>query len=98
MRESENTITFTVIDERSDHIGIQEKPLLFRIQKDRGGYGFYLWHDENGHYVEDVTIGSPADKAGLLANYILAIIRAGQHTARRIVKSCVKICQNFTKY
>ena len=28
-------------------------------------FGFYLWFDENGHYIEDVTIGSPADQSGL---------------------------------
>ena len=27
--------------------------------------GFILWFDENGHYIEDVTIGTPAYKAGL---------------------------------
>ena len=39
-----------------------------RIQNSgKSGYGFYIWHDENGHYVEDITIGSPADRAGLRA-------------------------------
>ena len=37
------------------------------INLGKSGYGFYIWHDENGHYVEDITIGSPADRAGLRA-------------------------------
>ena len=28
-------------------------------------FGFHLWFDDQGHYIEDVTIGSIADKAGL---------------------------------
>ena len=28
-------------------------------------FGFYVWFDDQGHYIEDVTIGSIADKAGL---------------------------------
>ena len=27
--------------------------------------GFILWFDDNGHYIEDVTIGTPAYEAGL---------------------------------
>ena len=27
--------------------------------------GFILWFDDNGHYIEDVTIGTPAYTAGL---------------------------------
>lgn len=27
--------------------------------------GFILWFDDNGHYIEDVTIGTPAYLAGL---------------------------------
>ncbi|XP_076824134.1 uncharacterized protein LOC143470116 isoform X2 [Clavelina lepadiformis] len=65
IRESGNVITFTVIDERSDQFGLQGRPFLFKVMKDRGGYGFYLWHDESGHFVQNVTISSPADKAGL---------------------------------
>lgn len=34
-------------------------------KEDEPSFGFYLWFDENGHYIEDVTIGSPADRAGL---------------------------------
>ena len=29
--------------------------------------GLYLWQDADGHYVEDITINSPADRAGLRA-------------------------------
>ena len=28
----------------------------------KGGYGFYMWHDTDGHFVENVTAKSPADK------------------------------------
>ena len=38
-----------------------------KLNLGKSGYGFYIWHDENGHYVEDITIGSPADRAGLRA-------------------------------
>ena len=27
--------------------------------------GFILWFDDNGHYIEDVTIGTPAYDVGL---------------------------------
>ena len=68
IRQSGNTVAFTVVDEKSDCSMLQGKPFLFRIRKNHvGGYGFYLWYDENGHYVEDVTLNSPADKAGRFA-------------------------------
>ena len=35
------------------------------IVKVDGSFGFCLWFDKDGHYVEDVTIGSSADKSGL---------------------------------
>jgi C-terminal processing protease CtpA/Prc len=56
-----------VIDERSDDVKAKNKPYLFRIVQGKSGYGFYIWHDDDGHYVEDITISSPADRAGLRA-------------------------------
>ena len=35
------------------------------VKGDDEELGFILWFDENGHYIEDVTIGTPAYKAGL---------------------------------
>ena len=35
------------------------------VKKPGETFGFHLWFDDQGHYVEDVTIGSIADKAGL---------------------------------
>lgn len=67
IKMSGNEIHFRVIDERSDDIKMKNKPYLFRIVKGKGGYGFYLWQDAEGHFVEDITIGSPADRAGLRA-------------------------------
>lgn len=40
-----------------------ENPI--KIEKSKGSFGFHLWFDQDGHFIEDVTIGSPADKAGL---------------------------------
>lgn len=65
IKMSGNEIHFRVIDERSDDIKMKNKPYLFRIVKGKGGYGFYLWQDTDGHFVEDITISSPADRAGL---------------------------------
>ena len=62
-----NEIVFRVIDERSDDSKMKNKPYLFRIVKGKGGYGFYLWADADGHYVQDITSRSPADRAGLRA-------------------------------
>ena len=67
IKMSGNEIHFRVIDERSDDIKMKNKPYLFRIVKGKGGYGFYLWQDTEGHFVEDITISSPADRAGLRA-------------------------------
>lgn len=58
------TFSITVVDEESDGISAQHRPFLVRVSKAEGGYGFYLWYDEAGHYVEEVTDGSPAEKAG----------------------------------
>ena len=56
--------------------------LMSRWYKDifsgKSGYGFYIWHDENGHYVEDITIGSPADRAGLRAGDRIIEINNGE--------------------
>lgn len=41
------------------------EPHLVTITKIDGRFGFHLWFDQTGHYIEDVTIGSPADNAGL---------------------------------
>lgn len=65
IKVSGNEFSFRVIDERSDDIKMKNKPYLFRIVKGKGGYGFYMWKDDEGHYVEDITLGSPADRAGL---------------------------------
>ena len=35
------------------------------VKQPSESFGFYVWFDDQGHYVEDVTIGSIADKAGL---------------------------------
>ena len=35
------------------------------VKKPGETFGFHLWFDDQGHYVEDVTIGSIADKCGL---------------------------------
>ena len=67
IKMSGNEMVFRVIDERSDDIKMKNKPFLFRIVKGKGGYGFYLWQDTDGHYVEDITVNSPADRAGLRA-------------------------------
>lgn len=40
-------------------------PHTVEITKENESLGFYLWFDENGHYIEDVTFGSAADKSGL---------------------------------
>ena len=50
IKMSGNEIVFRVIDERSDDIKMKNKPFLFRIVKGKGGYGFYLWQDTDGHY------------------------------------------------
>ncbi|XP_078486597.1 uncharacterized protein LOC100179724 isoform X1 [Ciona intestinalis] len=65
IRECGNVITLTVIDERSDNFTVKPRPYLYRVMKDKGGYGFYLWYDDKGHFVQEITTGSPADKAGL---------------------------------
>ena len=70
IRESGNTIIFTVIDQRADQFTAHRRPFLFRITRDESGYGFYLWYDDHGHYVEDVSIDSPADKAGSILHLI----------------------------
>ena len=67
IKKAGNEIKFLVIDERSDDVKAKNKPYLFRIVQGKSGYGFYIWHDDDGHYVEDITIGSPADRAGLRA-------------------------------
>jgi len=65
--KAKNDFALTVIDERSDDARLKNRPFMFRIMKAKGGYGFYMWHDTDGHYVENVTAKSPADKAGLRA-------------------------------
>lgn len=35
------------------------------VKQPTEAFGFYAWFDDQGHYIEDVTIGSIADKAGL---------------------------------
>ena len=35
------------------------------VKQPAEAFGFYAWFDDQGHYIEDVTIGSIADKAGL---------------------------------
>ena len=50
----------------------------------KSGYGFYIWHDENGHYVEDITIGSPADRAGLRAGDRIIEINNGKHRCSQV--------------
>jgi len=40
-------------------------PYDVTITKENESFGFFLWFDENGHYIEDVTIGGAADVAGL---------------------------------
>ena len=35
------------------------------VKQPSEAFGFYAWFDDQGHYIEDVTIGSIADKAGL---------------------------------
>nr|XP_039271903.1 uncharacterized protein LOC120346265 [Styela clava] len=65
MLQSGRKIILTVVDEKSEDVTTKHRPYIFRMLKDEGGYGFYLWHDDNGHYVEEVTIGSPADKSGM---------------------------------
>lgn len=67
IKKAGNEIKFLVIDERSDDVKAKNKPYLFRIVQGKSGYGFYIWHDDDGHYVEDITISSPADRAGLRA-------------------------------
>ena len=66
IRDSDDVITFTVIDERSDERSVQGRSYLFKISHDPkfGGFGFCLWFDNEGHFVQQVSIGSPADKAG----------------------------------
>ena len=44
-----------------------QSPHDVEIFIEQGSFGFYLWFDKLGHYIEDVTIGSNADKAGLKA-------------------------------
>ncbi|CAG5095343.1 Oidioi.mRNA.OKI2018_I69.XSR.g14144.t1.cds [Oikopleura dioica] len=39
-------------------------------------FGFHLWFDADGHFFEDVTIGSPADRAGLKIGDRLGSINA----------------------
>ena len=58
------TITVTIAYEE-----VRDAMLPHDVEIDKGdeaSFGFYLWFDENGHYIEDVTIGPPADRAGLL--------------------------------
>ncbi|CBY19129.1 unnamed protein product [Oikopleura dioica] len=62
---AKNDFTLTVIDERSDDARLKNRPYIFKIMKGKGGYGFCMWHDTDGHFVESVTSKSPADKAGL---------------------------------
>ena len=54
------------------------KRKLHGLNLGKSGYGFYIWHDENGHYVEDITIGSPADRAGLRAGDRIIEINNGE--------------------
>ena len=35
------------------------------VKQPSEAFGFYAWFDDQGHYIEDVTIGSIADKANL---------------------------------
>ena len=52
IKKAGNEIKFLVIDERSDDVKAKNKPYLFRIVQGKSGYGFYIWHDDEGHYVE----------------------------------------------
>ena len=42
-----------------------ELPRDIEILLEGGSFGFYLWFDDLGHYIEDVMVGSNADLAGL---------------------------------
>lgn len=58
-----HTVTVTIAYEE-----VRDAMLPHDVEINKGddpSFGFYLWFDENGHYIEDVTIGSPADRAGL---------------------------------
>ena len=44
---------------------VVQQPRDVTIHKKDGSFGFSLWFNEQGHYVEDVTLGSEADIAGL---------------------------------
>ena len=56
IKKAGNEIKFLVIDERSDDVKAKNKPYLFRIVQGKSGYGFYIWHDDEGHYVEVFSI------------------------------------------
>ena len=49
--------------------------------------GFILWFDDNGHYIEDVTIGTPAYEAGLR--------QEGIGKTRNIVKVYWSFCRSL---
>lgn len=63
---------------RTPWVGFGHGSVDSKLNLGKSGYGFYIWHDENGHYVEDITIGSPADRAGLRAGDRIIEINNGE--------------------
>ena len=84
INEGGDAIAFTVIDERNDQLlhgrndDRKYNAYLYKLQRNlqpldgvtQQGFGFYLWYDDDGHYVQEVTSGSPADSVGKLIEMI----------------------------
>ena len=76
-------VAFTVIDERSDYFAGMGQARLYKISKEKWGFGFYLWQDDDGHFVQEVTCDSPADKAG--KPFLIPAIWCINHVQSRMI-------------
>ena len=67
IRAGKNIAHFIVVDDDYDKTHRRNKPRLCRIFKEDQVFGFCVCYDEDkdGHYVEEVDPGGPAERAGL---------------------------------
>ena len=67
IKAGKNICHYIVVDEDYDRQYKRGKPRLCRIFKEDGAFGFCVCYDDekDGHYVEEVDPGGPAERAGL---------------------------------
>ena len=67
IKAGKNICHYIVVDEDYDRQYKRGKPRLCRIFKEEGAFGFCVCYDDekDGHYVEEVDPGGPAERAGL---------------------------------